>query len=246
MTMPATATTAPRPDRVPANRNGRLLAPSPAPAHVPTMGDRLPFVASRVPAEFIGKARALRERIARAAASHEVATERIIAPLRPRPAWPTPDRPEYLAGVAKRYRACLSPARLCLDARAEGRALHLHEVVATADDTLLPGWGGPEPALALLFLLIETPPFRERGGLLAVVGLHALARRFQRGSGGPDGVLRDLRSLALQYGRCLGVAGDEFEAPCGGGRWIGPDRRGRGQQVPDVARSHLCLKRREI
>jgi hypothetical protein len=57
--------------------------------------------------------------------------------------------------------------------------------------------------------------------LIAGVGLHALARRYQRGADRTDtAVLGDLLPIATDY-RAVARAKGEFSIPAGGGSWIG-------------------------
>jgi hypothetical protein len=85
-------------------------------------------------------------------------------------------------------------------------------------------WGaGDEPALSVQMVAVKTHPYRSETSLIADVGLHALARRFQRGWAADDGsVLVDLVPLGYGWARTV-KAGPEFriEAPLGQGQWVG-------------------------
>jgi hypothetical protein len=82
----------------------------------------------------------------------------------------------------------------------------------------------PQPALAIVLrsLAVKPPAFEERSIVLACVGLHALARRYQRGAARDDAaVLADLHPLG-RGGLEAFRDGGEFAIPApGGGRWIG-------------------------
>jgi hypothetical protein len=96
---------------------------------------------------------------------------------------------------------------------------------------LLPGWDGDELAvvLKLRVVTIEPPSFSDVSVCVAVVGLHAIARRYERGTGREDAaVRRDLLTLAPGYVATFQdndeiEDGDDFSipAPAGGGFWIG-------------------------
>lgn len=180
-----------------------------------------------VPMEFIGKARALRARIERDQDRFEAEAERIIYPLRPRPAWPAPTRRDYLAAVGGEYRLLHSPCRLeCITKIDGGGRLVLFELRAAASRMTFAGWGeANEPSIRASLYVLKTPPFEERQGALAEVGLHAIARRFERGRPDDDrAVLKDL--VALAWGFADAASGEasttEFAIPAPSrGRWIG-------------------------
>lgn len=75
---------------------------------------------------------------------------------------------------------------------------------------------------------------------LASVSLHALARRFQRGSIVTDvAVTSDLRALAEACGRLVAQKGP-FELSCANGRWIGRVAYG---EVRNGGRSRVVIVR---
>jgi hypothetical protein len=87
-----------------------------------------------------------------------------------------------------------------------------------------PGWAEGELALALVLrtIMLRPPAFFEVTVPLAQVGLHAIARRFQRGvDRTAAAVLRDLVPLAQAWPATID-GGREFEIPVAiGGRWMG-------------------------
>jgi hypothetical protein len=117
-----------------------LLTASPSPTLPPP---------SRVPSEFVGKARSLRDRIIRATEQFEEAADRALYPLRPRPAWPAPGRGDWLNGLVGRYRSIKSICRLDLHSRIEPNGcLTLTEVTVVASRIARPHWTEDEPALS--------------------------------------------------------------------------------------------------
>jgi hypothetical protein len=75
---------------------------------------------------------------------------------------------------------------------------------------------------------------------LAFVGLHALARRYERGAARDDlPVLRDLAPLGRSWGKAI-QGGDDFaiEAPAGG-RWVGAVMQAGGVPVSMAATSRM-------
>jgi hypothetical protein len=81
----------------------------------------------------------------------------------------------------------------------------------------------PDSAVAIVStsVICAPPRFAERR-LVADIGLHALARRYQRSTGWDDGaVLRDLLPLANAWGAVIAEGGDFAIPAAGGGRWIG-------------------------
>ena len=87
----------------------------------------------------------------------------------------------------------------------------------------MPGWGEAEPALALSVMVVacEPPRFACTSARVAHVGLHALARRYQRGDGTTDAEMRrSLNPIAQAARDAIGGAG-EFAVEAAGGRWVG-------------------------
>ena len=70
-------------------------------------------------------------------------------------------------------------------------------------------------------VISKPPQFAFERTLLADVGLHALARRYERGAGrDDDAVLRDLAVLSHASKGAIDKGG-EFAIPAGEGKWIG-------------------------
>jgi hypothetical protein len=166
----------------------------------------------------------LREKITSAHALAEEAAEKLIAPFRSRPGFTPMPQHKMLDRLLRRYRAQRSLARLRLISKFEDGKLQLIELRAEPSRVTLPGWDGAELAVTVTLrtLAIKPPAFSQTTLPMACVGLHALARRFQRGADRSErAVLRDLE--ALGRGWRAAVAGTvEFAVPApGGGRWIG-------------------------
>jgi hypothetical protein len=138
-------------------------------------------------------------------------------------------RHSLLARLPVIYRAALPTAgRLRLTASWENRKLQICELRAQGTAITGPDWQEDEPAVAIVLhaLRIEPatkPPFyREYHQTLAALGLHSLARRYQRGSKRTDeAVINDLRTLATACPPAL-ANGGEFRIPVADdGVWVG-------------------------
>jgi hypothetical protein len=179
---------------------------------------------AKVPVEFIGQARTLRGRIAAAHAAREAAAERMLAPFRPTERFTPYPRYRLLRVLAAAWRVLPDPGRLFLEADAHGGKLRITEIRAAPSRLILPGWEADEPALSLVLrdVRIEVPAYRETTATLAIVGLHALARRFERGSGRGDvAIMRALAPLGRAYPGAIKGGGEFAIEAAGGGRWIG-------------------------
>jgi hypothetical protein len=184
----------------------------------------------RVPIEYVGRARALRDRIAKAQGRYGKAIEELTRGLRPRPGWPPPTHPKYLRKLA-----------LAVDLTARGSicslfsevqtgkqiSISISDLVVTAEDLMLPGWSEPEPALRVVLHIIECRrrPFSYSYSPvpMGLLGLHALARRFQRGRpNSDDAVLADLRCFVGAFRRAIRTQDEEFRIEiASGGAWLG-------------------------
>jgi hypothetical protein len=178
----------------------------------------------RVPVEFIGAARVLRDKIAAAHAVIEQRTETLIASFRPRDNFtPFPKR-AMIERLLRRLRAQRSLARLRLVSSYKDGKLQLAELRAEPARVTLPRWGAAELSILISMrtLAIRPPAFAQMALPMAFVGIHALSRRFQRGEDRSDAaVLRDLEALGRSW-RTAVEGTIEFAVPApGGGRWIG-------------------------
>jgi hypothetical protein len=177
----------------------------------------------RIPIEFVGRARALRMRIAREQSRYGEAIEKLINRLRPRPAWPAPTHPTYFRKLAAALRAAAGGSVCSLFAEIEaGKRLAISDLVVTAETLLLPGWSEPEPSLKVTLHVVEAKPYAYSAVPMAVLGLHALARRYQRGRpNSDDDVLKDLRCFVAAFRRAIRTADAEFRIEtASGGAWL--------------------------
>jgi hypothetical protein len=165
-------------------------------------------------------ARGLIRRIAAAYRVAETRRGRLLRPFRPRPGFTPIPKHAHLVLLSERLRHLRALCRLRAAAKFDDGHLRVMEIWAVPAKLEHDDWNETEPALALVVRLIkiEPPGYTEKDERIAAVGIHALARRYQRGQDRIDrAVLADL--LALAQG-AVG-AGGEFAIPASGGRWIG-------------------------
>ncbi len=184
-----------------------------------------PPAGARIPVQYIGQARQLRNRLAVAYSDHEAAAERLIAPFRARPGFAPMPPHAWLRALAQDWRALPGFGRLRLFAEFDREAgLRIAELRVVPSRIKLAGWTEDEPAVAveLRSVVIRPPDFKDAKLTMATAGLHGLARRYQRDASRDDAsVLRDLFALTRGVPRAS-LAGGEFAIPAaGGGRWIG-------------------------
>jgi hypothetical protein len=183
-----------------------------------------------VGSEHIGRARVLRQKIAKARIGDDDATLRSITPLRPRAAWSSPD---WLNSHALSYRALGLPTRLAIVADVDGARLRVAEVRVRSGRMRFPDWSDRvEPSITIVLRMVTTAPFVDRITTIGDLGLHSLARRIERARPNDDGaVLADLRALADGYRAAVAAGGDFAIATKGGGRWRGSVTAVRGAPV---------------
>lgn len=179
---------------------------------------------SLVPVEFVGKARALRNRL--------VAVDPIAvrAMSRARPLVMAPASRGHLPPTAVRmavavWRDQVPPiGRLAFASDCGARRLRIVEVRACGAGFRLSAWDDEahEPGVAIRAYVLDIDLERRRSAFtaepLASVGLHALARRFERGRRTTDADVLD--ELVVIAGFEAG-AGDSFAIPVPTGRWVG-------------------------
>jgi hypothetical protein len=185
-----------------------------------------PDPARRVPVEFIGKARLLRDQVARAHTTYSEAVESLIAPLRPRAGFiPTFTR-QTMSVFAGRWRDTIPQwGTFRFVTKAQRTKLAIAETRITPFRATMDGWDQDElgVALAVVTAMIELPATLKIDlQVVVTVSLHALARRVERGDHKSDlAVLRDLLPLVSSHPNRMAKGGD-FEIPgFHGGRWIG-------------------------
>jgi hypothetical protein len=147
-------------------------------------GTTVPF--SQVPREFLGLARDFRNRARLAAEEATRVTRKVIAPLVARFERNTRPRKEMLIDAARALERDL-PAfgRLRLDIDLDRRApsLKAEERRCSSASTVLPEWSGEkEPGVCLFANTLDVAPGHLTGSspTMATIGLHALARFYQR------------------------------------------------------------------
>jgi hypothetical protein len=180
-----------------------------------------------VPREFLGLGRLFCNRVLIATQSAATAmrqiTEdaRVIAEKRPR--W----RPEHLIGFERQWRRSIPPeGRISLEIERGKRELRISEtrlIHSTYKDVR---WARPElePSVVLgryTFQLTTPAAYSVRRSPLAIIGIHAIARRFERGENRTEeAIAADVSELASNYtGLCSGSEG--FSLPCPSGVWVG-------------------------
>ncbi len=182
-----------------------------------------PHSGAKVPVEFIGRARALRTAMAAADAEFEAAADRLLTPFRPRPGFSPVPRHAHLDRLARRWRALPTAGRLRRVVNSDPGDLQIAELRAAPFAMIFPGWDADELAITVVLraVRIAPPDFAESTLNLTAIGLHALARRYQRGTDRRDAaVLADL-PLGRHFGAHVRRGGDFAIPPPRGGRWIG-------------------------
>jgi len=191
----------------------------------------VPLTKDRVPAEFIGKARTLRALLSSADSTYDKLFEVIFARFRPRPGFIPMPRHAFLARVPGVYRDTMPrTGRLRLTATWTNKELRITELRARGNTITALDWDDFELAVeiaihAIVIAPTAKPPgsgFREVHQTVAGLGLHALARRYQRGADQNDtAVVRDLAALGTACAPAL-AKGGEFRIPVAdGGVWVG-------------------------
>jgi hypothetical protein len=138
-----------------------------------------------VPALYRGQARSLIGRLREAAAAHRRATGGLLDEFQ---GTPLPERPkrreQHIRKLSRQWGGLSALSRLRGHARQEGiEALHLGEITCRPEQLSRPEWS--ETELGLIFTLrsiLVKPgePLDDHRWDIATVGLHALARRYER------------------------------------------------------------------
>jgi hypothetical protein len=181
--------------------------------------------AGRVGAEWTGRARLLRSKILLAQDAEARAIDAILKPLKPRPGWSSPDRPEWLEGLVGRLEALRHVGRLGLVADVRGSRIRIVELRLRAGRMTFPGWTqGSEPAVSIAMRAVTTAPFHDettpagarrrlqgrhrvgrpgvsdRGGIGRRLDRRRHRRQWRKGDGGAD--LRRRLTLPASISRC--------------------------------------------
>jgi hypothetical protein len=173
----------------------------------------------RVPVEWIGRARQLRTRCAAGWNAAEPEMTKLLAPLRPRPGFLPQPTHRYLRRVALAWRDLPSAGRLRLRCSFEKGVLRITELRAIPMRITSAAWTEAEPAIAiaLIAVTVAPPTLTEHPVVLASVGMHAIARRYERGSRDDGSVLDDLLELARDV---VGGQNADITVPTADGCWV--------------------------
>jgi hypothetical protein len=196
------------------------LTPAPRVPHAPART----VPGARVPVEWFGRSRVLRDSLIRPAGEAANHIEEMIRPLRPRPGFTPMPRYTRLRDIVRRWSALPGHGRLGCITRFEDGKLRLAEIRVCPATMKLAHWDGdPELAVCIVMRAIRCAPpvFSEEKILVADIGFHALARRFERGVNRSDAaVLADLAPIAHAYRQIVALPG-EFSVRVEGGSWKG-------------------------
>ncbi len=160
---------------------------------------------SRLPAEWRGRARLLRDKIAEAHDHWFQAVTALTEPLQPRDGFTPQFTQETLRITAARWQNLPEWGRLRIASKLRNRShLQIVETRLCPFRVMMQDWDDSEPSVAVMLTVLDLrlPSFyRESGQVLGAIGLHALGRRYERGADRSDGaVLRDL--FAIAYHSC--------------------------------------------
>jgi hypothetical protein len=196
--------------------------------------------APNVPHEFIGQARLFCARIDAAAKLASATVLRICADARAvvqrRPTW----RGEHFSGFERQWRQTIpDEGRIRLEITRSKRALVITEFRLTRSSYEDIRWSHPFPEASVGLMLctfrLTTPAAFECKRLaIATLGIHAIARRYQRGFNNTDRAIQtDILELAINASRLLDADSETFAIPCPSGRWVGAIEIVRLSGAPD-------------
>ena len=182
-----------------------------------------------MPAEFVGKARAFRSRIADADAVAiqiiQQTTQQLIERQRRHPV----PRTDTLASIARAWRVQV-PAfgRASQEITLERKSLSIVEVRTCPQHYRAATWKDDalEPGLIVVRVSLAIAPHEKLSlamHTLAAISLHGLGRRYQRGADTSDAaIIADIRALAAAHERLVKLPEDtRFDVALPGGRWLG-------------------------
>jgi hypothetical protein len=187
------------------------------------------LASSRVPSEYVGRARQLRDAIGvedkPAGEMMAAMLERLKARIARGNKIP---RVDTLVGIAREWQRNIPVrGRLAIEVNLDKRkkSLRIREMRLTTGEYQPPAWDVAERGLIIELVTLEAQPFRCVLGIhnLAHLGLHAIARRFQRGLDDSEAaILRDMRLLGeAQHGLADRPEGADFVVGVPGGHWRG-------------------------
>jgi hypothetical protein len=160
-----------------------------------------PAPGSRVPAEFVGRARLLRGRIASAHRAWLDGAVDLAAPLMPRDDFTPTFTKQSLSVTAARWKSLPEWGRLGVGAEIGRDRVQLAETRLAPFKMVMADWDEPELSIAVVLVSVQMrvpTTFTDTVRVLGVVGLHGIARRFERGSDRSEReVLRDFMSIPV-------------------------------------------------
>jgi hypothetical protein len=182
-------------------------------------------IAPALPAEFRGLARQFRATLAASDWLVARVIADIIRPLRSRAERHPVARRQMLLGAVRQWRELMpEQGRLDLAVETGRNRLNLVELRASAGNLQLAQWqGGMEIAVVVQSIELAAAPgvLHVETKVLAAVGLHGLARRYQRGGNrSAAAIYADLMLLGRAHAE-LARAGGAFSVPTMGGKWAG-------------------------
>jgi len=177
---------------------------------------------SHVPHEYVGLARHLRNQISAAYTEFDSGVERLFEPFHGTNR-SSLSRGTLLRRFAADWRALPSFGRLRIKIDQEDGGVAIDEARLCPTSLLRTDWDEPEPSIAITLFSIRIAPrtATDKVRVLAIVGLHGLGRRYERGEDRGDlSVLRDLLPIVTAWPSAIRNSGD-FEIPAGCGAWRG-------------------------
>lgn len=138
-------------------------------------------------------------------------------------------RHDFLRRLVADWRRQPDPGRLALFAEFDGDKLRVAEQRVSTAKMRFADFEEAALSIGLHLVVMQPPHFREERAIIADIGMHALARRYQRVADHSDAaVLADLKALAPKWRDTAG----EFRVPApSGGEWIGAVTTVRGAPV---------------
>ena len=186
----------------------------------------------RVPMEYIGRARLLREAVASEDQSSGEMMQSFVDRVMARYHRSKIPRVDTLVGIARAWQHDVpARGRLAIETALDKRkkTLVVHELRLTASIYQPQHWGVAERGLIVDGITLEVRPFMCRLDISTLVhlGLHALGRRLQRGVDASEAaVLGDIRVLAQAHHTIADRGeGADFSVPVLGGSWRGSVER---------------------
>jgi hypothetical protein len=177
--------------------------------------------------QFLGQARAFRDRLKAVSTECSRLIDEIAMPLVRRSRRHPIPRREQLIDVARKW-SCM-PVLGLLDSASDldlrKRMLRISQLRACPSDFRAANWTVGEAGVSVLGLKLDAEPhcFSFIMPSLITVSMHALARRFQRACDTTDAaIFGDLHTLARAHPRlAVGDVGAAFDVAASGGAWHG-------------------------